>query len=35
MEDESDLEVVELRPQEEEAESSEESKEEDGPGPPL
>ena len=36
VEGESDLEVVELGPQkEEEAGSSEESGEEDGPGPPL
>ena len=35
VEDEDDLEVLELWPQEEEAEISEESEEEDGPGPPL
>ena len=38
VEDESDLEVVELRPQAQEEEgvgSSEESEEEEGPGPPL
>ena len=35
MEDEDGLEVLELWPQEEEAETSEESEEEDGPGPPL